>query len=180
MITELRLLILGLLAREPRSAYAMGRALSEMPASGFSGSPGAIYPAVRVMERDGLLERKGDPSEATRGRPYLVTEAGHRLLSNWLEGPIDGWDLVRSPGTVLLRLSFLKESSARNRFRRELSKSAREALTSLRAYHAAAERDLADGSDEAIQLTEALLGAYVSWAGEQDETWAGEHDETPD
>ncbi len=109
---------------------------------------------------------RGDASGATRGRPYLVTEAGHRLLGDWLEGPIDGWDLVRSPGTVLLRLSFLKGSSARARFRRELGKSAGAALTSLRAYHAAAEADLAGSSDEAIQLTEALLSAYVSWAGE--------------
>lgn len=170
MITELKLLILGLLAREPRSAYSLGRALSEMPASGFSGSPGAIYPAVRAMERDGLLRRKMNPNTSTRGRPYLVTEAGLRVLRDWLEAPIDGWDLVRSPGTILLRFSFLKKKPARTRFKRQLSKSARETLAILRAYHAAAEGDLAGSSDEAIRLTEALLGAYVSWADEQGKT----------
>lgn len=163
MLTELRLLVLGLLARQPRSAYALGRALSEMPTGGFSGSPGAIYPAVRAMEGEGLLE-KAKASRGTRGRTYVLTRRGHRVLRDWLVAPVDGWALVRAPGIVLLRLSFLSDRAARARLRRQLGKAAHETLAMLRTYHVASERDLADSSDEAIALTEALLDAYVNWA----------------
>ncbi len=165
MVSELRLLILGLLAREPRSAYALGRALAEMPAGGFSGSPGAIYPAVRAMVKDGLLERVKSRSGATRGQPYVLTKTGDRILGEWLEGPIDGWDLIRSPGVILLKLSFLEGESAQRRLRRELGDAAEATLASLRAYRSTAALDLADSSEDAIRLTEALFRAYVEWAG---------------
>ncbi len=164
MVTELRLLILGLLAREPRSAYALGRALAEMPAGGFSGSPGAIYPAVRAMVKDGLLERVKRQSGETRGQPYVLTTAGDQILGDWLERPIDGWDLVRSPGVILLKLSFLQGKPAQTRLRRELGDVAAATLASLQSYRSAAATDLADSSEDAIRLTEALFGAYVEWA----------------
>ena len=168
MVTELRLLILGLLAREPRSAYALGRALAQMPTGGFSGSPGAIYPAVRAMVKDGLLERVKSPSGAIRGQPYVLTKTGDQILGEWLEGPIDGWDLIRSPGVILLKLSFLEGASAQRRLRRELGDAAEATLAGLQAYRSAAALDLADSSDDAIRLTEALFRAYVEWASSED------------
>ena len=167
-MTELRLLILGLLAREPRSAYALGRALAETPAGGFSGSPGAVYPAVRAMVKNGLLERVKGHRGKIRGQPYVLTKTGDQILREWLERPIDGWDLVRSPGVILLKLSFLRGEPAQRRLRRELGDVAAATLAALEAYRSAAAPDLADSSEDAIRLTEALFGAYVEWASSQD------------
>ena len=164
MPTELRLLILGLLARKPRTPYALGRALAEMPATGFSGSPGAIYPAVRAMEEEGLVARARSTRNA-RGHPYVVTAAGRRVLRGWLSGPVWGWDLLRSPGTVLLRLSFLERKDERARFKRQVGRSAQAALAHVQAYTAAADSELAESSRHAFELTAAILAAYAQWAG---------------
>lgn len=164
MITELRFLILGLLAREPRSAYALGRALAQMPTTGFSGSPGAVYPAVRALEREGLLTGRNRASKDARGRVYALTAGGRRVLGDWLRGPVSSTDLLRSPGTVLLRLSFLGQKGERARFKHRIARSARDALKTVRAYKAAAEDDLAKSSRQAFELTEAILVAYLQWA----------------
>ena len=139
-----------------------------MPAGGFSGSPGAIYPAVRAMVKDRLLERAKSQRGGIRGQPYVLTPTGDQILGEWLERPIDGWELVRSPGVILLKLSFLQGEPAQRRLRRELGDAAAATLASLRVYRSAAAPDLADSSEDAIRLTEALFGAYVEWASSQD------------
>jgi DNA-binding PadR family transcriptional regulator len=173
MITELRLLILGLLAREPRSAYALGRAFSEMPAGNYSGSPGAIYPAVSAMQREGLVQHAPSSEAATRGQRYALTAKGRRVLKKWLVSPTDEWDLLRSPSTVLLKLSFMESAPARATFRREVGALAAGTLSSLRTYRDRAQPDLSGGSDDALGLTASILKAYLDWAKEDDDPTAG-------
>ncbi|MDH3208202.1 MAG: PadR family transcriptional regulator [Gemmatimonadota bacterium] len=173
MVSELRLLILGLLARQPRTAYALGRSFSAMPATVHSGSPGAIYPAVTALQREGLVERDLGPNGESRGQPYSLTRKGRQVLADWLSQPIEGWDLVKSPGTVLLRLSFVSSKSARQQLRSDLSLAASAALEELQEYQELAGLDLADSSRESLELTASLFRAYVAWARQGIEATTG-------
>lgn len=162
-MTELRLLILGLLDRQARSAYAVGQALGQMPAANFSGSPGAVYPAVRAMQREGLISRRTPPSGVARGQALTLTNRGRDALHAWLEDPVDPWDLVRVPGSILLRLSFLPDESARAHFKRQIECAARELIAELDRYTKAASPDLGASSAEGLALTRALLHSYLNW-----------------
>ena len=163
-MTELRLLVLGLLDRQPRSAYAVGRALGEMPAANFSGSPGAVYPAIKALEREELITRAESDKTTSSDRSFSLTSDGRKVLRQWLEAPIDGWDLVRAPGSVLLRISFLGDEHARRDFRQRIADAAQALLADLGTYSDEAEPDLAGSSSEAIELTSALLRGYLTWA----------------
>lgn len=160
-MTELRLLVLGLLGREPRSAYAVGQALAEMPAANFSGSPGAVYPAIRALQKAGLVS---STEAKTRGTVLSLSAAGREVLEEWLDAPVEGWDLVRAPGSFLLRLSFLGNDTDRARFRADVGAAAKALNDELSQYAESANAELAPSAAESIQLTQALLAAYTRWA----------------
>ena len=80
--------ILGLLSLTPCSGYDIKK-IADMSISHFwSENYGNIYPALRVLEAEGLVERE---SGQTPGRPpksvYRITEQGSRELKDWLMRP---------------------------------------------------------------------------------------------
>ncbi len=62
--------LLGLVHGEPRTGYAIMKIFRTTPMGHYSGSPGAIYPALRGLQRDGLIH--GRPRRT--GRPGTVLE----------------------------------------------------------------------------------------------------------
>jgi len=56
MLTTLEYALLGLLDRQPSSGYDIARRFAETPLAHFSSSPGAIYPALRRLERAGMVD----------------------------------------------------------------------------------------------------------------------------
>lgn len=168
-MTELRLLVLGLLYRKPRSAYAIGQALGQMPAANFSGSPGAVYPAIKAMQADGLVEHDVHASESARGQILRPTAKGREVVVEWLESPLSGWDLVRAPGSALLRLSFLEDQASRERFRTRVLDASSRLMAELDQYAESAEADLAASSAESIRLTRSILQGYLTWAQTHEE-----------
>lgn len=72
----LRLVVLGLIASEPRHGYDIIKALEERFAGAYSPSPGAIYPMLQMLEEADLVS-----SETTGNkRLYAITEAGRAYL----------------------------------------------------------------------------------------------------
>jgi DNA-binding PadR family transcriptional regulator len=91
--------ILGLLQDQPRHGYEMKRALGDL---GFwQVSFGSLYPALRRLERKGLIEATA--GEARR-KAYRLTGTGTVGLQQMLADNDDGNDSDR---TFQLRLAFL-------------------------------------------------------------------------
>jgi DNA-binding PadR family transcriptional regulator len=74
---ELRLLLLQLIAEEPRHGYDLIKAMEERSGGHYSPSPGVIYPALALLADEGLIAEQA--SEDQR-RKFAVTEAGRAAL----------------------------------------------------------------------------------------------------
>src|SRR5690242_9489834 len=70
---DLRLVMLALIAEQPRHGYDIIKALEEMTGGEYSPSPGVIYPTLTLLQEQGLAEA----AEAEGGKKlYTATDAG--------------------------------------------------------------------------------------------------------
>lgn len=104
MLTTLEYALLGLVGTSPMAGYDVHKLFSSTPLGHFSSSPGAIYPAMRRLERKGLLQAALDRSIETRPRRvYSLTERGAGALEAWLRQPVTREELIRDTGAPILR-----------------------------------------------------------------------------
>ena len=75
---ELRLVLLALIAEEPRHGYDCIRAMDEATDGAYTPSPGVIYPTLAMLADEGLIAAQ--PSEDAR-KVFEATEAGHAELA---------------------------------------------------------------------------------------------------
>jgi DNA-binding PadR family transcriptional regulator len=133
--------LLGHIAQEPQSGYALKRQFSATPASVYNPSPGALYPALRRLVRRGLLSVREAVSAGGRElRLYQVTEAGSATHLNWLRQPVDPDTVANDLGLHLMRFALME-----NRVERE------EVLTFL--------KDLANALDGFVSGMERYLAS---------------------
>jgi DNA-binding PadR family transcriptional regulator len=74
---ELRLLLLQLIAEEPRHGYDLIKAMEERSGGHYSPSPGVIYPALALLADEGLI---AEQSSEDQRRKFAITEAGKAAL----------------------------------------------------------------------------------------------------
>jgi DNA-binding PadR family transcriptional regulator len=105
--TALEYALLGLLHQHPQSGYDL-RKIFEMTALGnYSGSPGAIYPALKRLEGQGLVEGDVDSTKALRPRKvFHPTAAGREIFRHWLVREIGREDVERRIDELMLRFAF--------------------------------------------------------------------------
>jgi len=75
---ELRLVLLKLIADEPRHGYDLIRAIEELTGGEYAPSPGVVYPTLTLLQDMGLVEEA--PGEGPR-KPFQVTEEGRAHLA---------------------------------------------------------------------------------------------------
>jgi DNA-binding PadR family transcriptional regulator len=75
---ELRLVLLKLIAEQPRHGYDLIRAIEELTGGEYAPSPGVIYPTLTLLQDMGLIEESG--AEGAR-KAYSATEAGREHLN---------------------------------------------------------------------------------------------------
>lgn len=73
----LRLVVLGLIAEEPRHGYDIIKALEAMFEGTYSPSPGAIYPMLQMLEEADLVVSEANGNK----RLFRITEAGSAYLA---------------------------------------------------------------------------------------------------
>lgn len=73
---DLRLIVLALLAGQPRHGYDIIKALEEHSSGVYSPSPGIVYPTLTFLEEAGYAEAASEGSK----RVYTITEAGRAHL----------------------------------------------------------------------------------------------------
>ena len=74
---ELRLVLLKLIADEPRHGYDLIRAIEELTGGEYAPSPGVVYPTLTLLQDMGLIEEA--PGEGAR-KPFQVTDEGRAHL----------------------------------------------------------------------------------------------------
>ena len=74
---ELRLVLLKLIADEPRHGYDLIRAIEELTHGDYAPSPGVVYPTLTLLGDMGLIEEQA--SEGARKR-YAATAEGRAHL----------------------------------------------------------------------------------------------------
>jgi len=95
----LDILILKTLSRGPNHGYGIARRLRESSAQAFQVEEGALYPALRRLEKRGLLTSGWDVTETGReAKFYRLTEEGRAEL----EAALTHWRrYVSAMGQVL-------------------------------------------------------------------------------
>lgn len=99
--------LLGLIRGAPQSGYDLRKVFEETAMAGYSGSPGAIYPALRRLKSSGLVAA-ATPDPARRKRqPYRLTERGRAALDEWLALPVARDDVALRLPELMVRFAFL-------------------------------------------------------------------------
>jgi DNA-binding PadR family transcriptional regulator len=78
--------VLGLLAHGPRSGYDIKTVVDRSTRFFWAASYGQIYPELRRLEREGLVEGEQAPRGGRDRRIYNLTAAGREALVEWLLG----------------------------------------------------------------------------------------------
>ena len=130
--------ILGLLHQEARSGYDLRKIFASTPMGAFSDSPGAIYPALQRLEKQGLVRGQLQVSSGRRRRRvFRPTPSGRRSFSDWQTKAISQDDVIHRVEELLLRFGFMDEAAGpaqATRFLKSLARELRRYTPSLRQY----------------------------------------------
>jgi DNA-binding PadR family transcriptional regulator len=74
---ELRLVLLKLIADEPRHGYDLIRAIEDLTGGEYAPSPGVVYPTLTLLQDMGLIEEAA--GEGAR-KPFQITDDGRAYL----------------------------------------------------------------------------------------------------
>jgi PadR family transcriptional regulator AphA len=78
--------VLGLLSLGPRSGYDIKTVVDRSTRFFWAASYGQIYPELRRLESEGLIEGEDAPKGGRSRRVYKITKAGRDALREWLLG----------------------------------------------------------------------------------------------
>jgi DNA-binding PadR family transcriptional regulator len=110
-LTDFEQILIGLLAQSPSSGYELKKFFATTPAVVYQPSSGALYPALRRLERRGLLSAEPSSSAGKRWqRRYQLTPAGQAVHAKWLRQPVDPSTVSRDLGTHLMRFVMAEQS----------------------------------------------------------------------
>ena len=76
--------LLGLLWHKPRSGYDIKTVVDRSTRFFWAASYGQIYPELKRLEKEGLVEGEDQPNGGRNRRVYALTEAGRVALRDWL------------------------------------------------------------------------------------------------
>ncbi len=108
-LSTLSLAMLGLIVQKPRSGYDLRKAFSTTPMGHFSSSPGAIYPALKRIEKNGWVRGSIDNKKTLRPKMvYRITKRGQEVLKQHLLRPVTRDDVIWRMDDLMLRFAFLE------------------------------------------------------------------------
>ena len=87
-LKDMEAYILGVIGQsQPCTPYRAMKFFLESPSVYYSGSAGAIYPAIKRMEERGLLKSVPSGSEGKQSKLYSLTPKGKKMFTHWFENP---------------------------------------------------------------------------------------------
>jgi DNA-binding PadR family transcriptional regulator len=159
--------LLGLLYHAPSSGYDVRRTFTQTPMGTFSDSPGAIYPALKRLEADGLIRGQVQDSSGRRRKVFRLTTAGVSSLKHWLRQPVTHDDVVRRTDELMLRFSFLEQvlgEAGAVTFLEALRQELSAYIPSLREYLTAHESEMPRSGRLALESGVRGYEALLEWS----------------
>jgi len=101
--------LLGLLYEKPSSGYDLRKIFATTSMGSFSDSPGAIYPALRRLERKGFVQSRAQAGSGRRRQVVSLTDQGTAELRNWIAQPVTQQEIMSELREFMLRFA-LSES----------------------------------------------------------------------
>lgn len=159
-LTDFEQVLLGLIVDEPSSGYALKTFLTTTPASVYQPSSGALYPALKRLEQNGLL-RSGLTVAAGRRkrRVYHATMAGIAAHVAWVRRPVQPETVAQDLGLHLMRFVFIAELLPRSEvlvFLDSLADALDALVRDLQRFSAAVSAGTATGTGDAVYSVLAL------------------------
>lgn len=144
-LTELEHMILGTVGLYgPCTGYRVRRVFRESLSPHWSGSAGAIYPALRRLEGVALIRSAADRSTKRGTRVLSLTKAGEQAVAAWLRPPLDAGALIDlDPLRTRVRMLGLIPQAQRRRYVR----AAQEQLCALEQKARAVYREAKQSND---------------------------------
>jgi len=162
--------LLGLLQQGESSGYDIRRLFTQTPMGTFSDSPGAIYPALARLEKEGLIQGRNERSAGLRQRRiFRLTAAGRTALAAWLAAPVTRDDVVRGSNELMLRFGFIETTLGEAeavRFLQALQREVTSYLAELRRYVEAAGGNLPRSGRLALDFGIRSYDALLQWSGQ--------------
>lgn len=87
--------ILGFLQFGPQSGYELKANIDAGPSFFWNVAQGAIYPLLKRLAADGLIDGTDAPTGARPKTEWALTDAGRGALRSWLDSPGDTTQVVR-------------------------------------------------------------------------------------
>ena len=106
-LTHFEACVLGLLARDgPQTGYQLREVLAASATPKWRASTGALYPLLRRMKKNGLVDQDDREKSKRSAGPYRLTLLGKRAMIAWLKSGADD-ALTAVPDPVRTRMYFL-------------------------------------------------------------------------
>ena len=105
-ITTIDYAILGLLKTESLSGYKIRKTFELTALGDFSSSPGTVYPALKRLKRNLLIEET--ILEGISKKLLSITQKGLEVLKEWLRQSITITDIKKRDKELLLRFAFME------------------------------------------------------------------------
>jgi PadR family transcriptional regulator AphA len=161
--------ILGMLRMGMRSGYDIKQAVDLSARFFFAISQAQIYPLLKRLEEDGLVEGRSEPRGQRRRRVYEITPAGEESLRDWLRRPGPMPFEIRDVATVKLFFADLLEPEDVLEHVRAMRARSEQTLEEMRVTIRPAAALYADElgnpfPQQALDLGMTLHEAIVGWA----------------
>ena len=111
--SQLEVLLLALVAQQPRSGYEIRKVLITTPMAHYSDSPGSVYPALKRLEDRGLVRSEEESIGKRKRQRYACTSKGKSALKSWLCKPVTRAEVMYNLQELLLRFAFMQPLSRR-------------------------------------------------------------------
>jgi DNA-binding PadR family transcriptional regulator len=121
--------VLGMLSLGKRTGYDIKQLVDVSTRFFWAASYGQIYPELKRLEAQGLVESSPQPTGGRARTEYSLTPAGQRALDEWLASPLQPGFQMRDEGMLKLFFSDGRDTE--------------EVLATLRAMRTQHERALA-------------------------------------
>jgi len=82
---RLRFIVLALLAVKPSHGYELSKAIEEVTLGTLKASPGSLYPVLRELSNEGLVEERVEVESGRLRKVYQLTEKGWDELAKIIE-----------------------------------------------------------------------------------------------
>lgn len=136
--TNLDYAIMGLLEQGAKTGYVIRQVFEQTALGNYSSSPGSIYPALKKLEKAGLIEKCLPPGE--KKSQFELTATGKDKLQQWLEAPFSGENIGKQLGEALLKFAFMEtlvDLKKRLQFLQQLIDRLEEAVAELETFRKA-------------------------------------------